>query len=277
MPFLLRWLDQTSLPVDAAGLIPEALAGLSAAEAARRTVRVGNAPAEVGEMFAVGEGTSDAELTVEGDLTHVRGLGRGMTRGSLLIVGVAGAHVGAEMAGGTIVVRGRAGDWAGAEMRGGFLRIEGDAGDHLGAAYPGGRLGMRDGVILVRGSVGEDAGRKMRRGLIAVRGGAGDGFGRSLVAGSLVALGPVGRHAGMGMKRGTLVLLQENEPQLPPSFVPTGRYRFPFLTVYLRQLAAWGFPAPGWVLTAAFERYNGDLADGGQGEILVADGAGARL
>jgi formylmethanofuran dehydrogenase subunit C len=279
MALMLRWLGRTTLPVDAAGLDPGALAGLSTAEVARRGVRVGNTAVNVGELFAVSEGAdgpSDDALTVEGDLTHVRNLGRGMTGGVLTVRGDAGPHLGAGMTGGVIEVHGRAGDWAGAEMRGGMLRVHGDAGHAPGAAYPGSRLGMRDGVILVDGSVGDDAGRRMRRGLIAVRGGAGDGFGSNLVAGTLVALGPVGRYPGAGMKRGTVALLHESVPRLLPSFVSSGRYRFPFLTVYLRQLAAWGFEVSGRVSQVALERYNGDVAEGGRGEILVAAGPDER-
>jgi formylmethanofuran dehydrogenase subunit C len=173
------------------------------------------------------------------------------------------------MSGGRIEVSGDAGHGAGAEMTGGFLRIHGNAGHDLGAARPGSRLGMRDGVILVGGSTGNDAGRLMRRGLIAVAGGVGDGFGNGVIAGTLFALGPVGDHPGLGMKRGTLGLFQEDPPDLLPTFVPTGRYRFPFLSVYLRHLVAWGFPVPSRVTSAELSRYNGDRAAGGQGEILV--------
>jgi formylmethanofuran dehydrogenase subunit C len=275
MPLHLRWLDKTTLPVEGTPLSPEALGGLPAAEVARRPIPVGNGTAEVGDLFRVGEPADapDADsITVEGDLRHVRGLGRGMARGTLVVRGDVGAHLGAGMSGGVITVHGDAADWAGAEMRGGLLRVHGRAGRFLGASYPGSRLGMREGVILVDGSVGEEAGRRMRRGLIAVRGAVGEGFGAGLVAGSLFAFGPAGRYPGAGMKRGTVVLLGGGAG-LSPSFAPAGRYRFPFLSIYFRQLAAWGFPVPGEVFSAEFDRYNGDLVEGGQGEVLAPAGA----
>ena len=128
---------------------------------------------------------------------------------------------------------------------------------------------MRDGVILVGGGVGDGAGRKMHRGLIAVAGARGRGLRAELDRRHSARVGEVGLHAGMGMKRGTIGFFAARPPRLLPSFVATGRYRFPFLQIYLRQLAAWGFPAPARVTHNAPERYNGDRAEGGQGEILV--------
>jgi formylmethanofuran dehydrogenase subunit C len=267
---LLKWLDKTTLPVEA-GILGSALLSLSTVEVAKRPLRVGNQAVELGELFAIEP--SDGEcLTLEGDLRNVRGIGRDHETGTLIVRGVAGSHLGADMSGGLIEVHGDAGDWAGAGMRGGFLRIHGNAGQSLGAGYPGSRLGMRDGVILVDGSVGEDAGRRMRRGLIAVSGAAGDGFGANLVAGSLFSFGPVGRYAGLGMKRGTIAVLGGADVEVLPTFSPSGRYRFPFLTIYLRRLAAWGIAVPAEMSSAEVERYNGDLAEGGQGEILIRSG-----
>jgi formylmethanofuran dehydrogenase subunit C len=272
---LLIWLDKTTLPVDAAGLTPRALLGRSELDVAKLPVRVGNREAEVGDVFSVEPvewGSGNAVLAFEGDLRHVRNIGRGLDAGWIHVQGHAGAFLGAGMSGGLIEVDGNAGDWAGAEMRGGNLAIAGHAGNGLGAGLPGSRIGMRDGVILVGGSVGEDAGRRMRRGLIAVSGAAGDGFGNHVIAGSLFAFGPVGKYVGLGMKRGSIALLGGSEVELLPTFAPTGRYRFPWLTIYLRRLASWGVAVPASMFSAAFERYNGDLAEGGQGEILVGSG-----
>jgi formylmethanofuran dehydrogenase subunit C len=272
MPLTLRWNAATPLPVDGEGLRPDALAGLPAVEVARRPILVGNTLAEVGELFRIEGEMDDGRLVIEGDLSSLRGLGRGMAAGRLTIRGDAGPHLGAGMAGGTIEVLGTAGDWAGAEMRGGMLHVRGGAGHGLGAAEPGSRLGMRDGVILVEGSIGDEAGLAMRRGLIAVLAAAGAGLGRAMVAGSIFAFGRVGPYPGAGMKRGTLALFGLQRPDAPlvlPAFLPSGRYRPPFVTVYLRQLRAWGFPVPEASFGGTFERYNGDVVARGQGEILV--------
>ena len=137
---------------------------------------------------------------------------------------------------------------------------------------------MREGVILVDGAVGEEAGRRMRRGLIAVAGAAGDGPGRGMIAGSLFVFGPLGSYAGLGMKRGTIAAFGAEKTELLPTFVSSGHFRFPFLTIYLKQLASWGFPIPPDVFSLEMERYNGDLAERGQGELLscVLQGSNGR-
>jgi formylmethanofuran dehydrogenase subunit C len=272
MSLVLKWLGATSIPVDGSNLRPASFRDPAPAEAGRTRLRVGNGSAELGELFGVEGERGDERLVVEGDLGHVQGLGRGLDGGELVVRGDTGPLLGAEMSGGRIEVDGSAGDWAGAELRGGTLHIRGAAGRFLGAAYPGSRLGMREGVILVEGAAGDDAGMLMRRGLIAIRGGAGLGLGRSMIAGTIVVLGPVGRYAGAGMKRGTLVLPGlEGAPDdvILPTFAPAGRFPMPFLPIYYRQLALWGFATPPAVSSAVLDRYNGDRAVDGRGEVLV--------
>jgi formylmethanofuran dehydrogenase subunit C len=131
---------------------------------------------------------------------------------------------------------------------------------------------MREGVILVDGSVGDDAGLLMRRGLIAIQGTAGSGLARSMIAGTILALGDVGGRIGAGMKRGTVILPELHRPAeeiLLPTFAWAGVIATPFLTLYYRQLAEWGFRVAPAVSSARLERYNGDLVVKGQGEVLV--------
>lgn len=272
MSLTLTWRDATAIPVDGSVLRPETFLDSSAEQASRTRLAMGNTTVEMGELFRV-EGTrGNDRLTVEGDLSHVHGLGRELSIGNIVIHGDVGPQLGAEMTGGTIEVDGSVGDWAGAEMLGGLITIRGNTGSFLGAAYPGSRLGMRDGAILIEGSAGDDAGLQMRRGLIAIRGSAGAGLGRSMIAGTVIALGSAGRRIGAGMKRGTLVLPSlpgRPEEHLLPTFVRAGRFPTPFLTLYFRQLAAWGFSVPRAVSLACLDRYNGDMVVGGRGEILA--------
>lgn len=269
MALTLRWKDATTLPVEAEGLRPESLRTLDAAEVARLPLRVGNATAALGDLFDATGDPADGELRLEGDMRPVRALGSGMTEGTIAVRGAIGRHLGAGMSGGTIDVEGAAGDWAGSEMRGGTIRIRGGAGDSLGAAYPGSRLGMRDGVILVEGAIGRDAALGMRRGLIAIAGDAGEGLGRRMVAGSVFLFGRMGRGAGAGMKRGTIAAFGPGPTELLPTFRPSCRFRPPFATIYLKALRSRGFPVPPEVFAGAFEKYNGDLIEGGLGEVLL--------
>jgi formylmethanofuran dehydrogenase subunit C len=272
MAQILRWKDATRLPVEAGSLRPDALSGLTAADVARLNIPHGNAPSQVGELFDVEGDLGDGHLIFEGSLQAVRAIGAGISSGRLTVRGDVGPRAALGMSGGEVRIEGTAGSWAGAEMTGGLLRITGDAGFGVGAALPGSQIGMRGGIILVNGSVGEDSGLAMRRGLIAVGRGAGVGFGRALVAGSAFAFGPVGMLAGMGMKRGTIALFGQHDPNNPgilPSFAPSGRDRPPFLTIYLRKLVELGFEVPISLLSGTLARYNGDQSARGQGEILV--------
>ena len=272
MALRLRWKGVTTLPVEGDVLRPGGPVSLTALEFARLTVAVGTTTAVIGELFHVetAEANEEHALIIEGDLRHVRGIGRGMERGTVSIEGEAGAYLGAGMTGGRIDVSGGAGSWAGAEMRGGLLQIRGNAGRFLGASLPGSRRGMNDGVILVHGSVGDTAGRRMRRGLIAVKGAAADYCGKEMIAGSIFVFGSIGQCTGSGMKRGTIGLFGSLNAAILSNFATAGRFRFPFMTIILRWLLDQGFPVPLPLLSCSLERYNGDLARGGQGEILVA-------
>lgn len=272
MPLKLRWRASTGLPVDGSPIIPETFRGRTSTDAARILLRVGNTMTDLGDLFDVEGEPDDDQLIVEGDLGNVSAIGRGMSGGKLSVRGDVGYRFAAEMSGGLVELDGSCRDWAGAEMFGGVLRVRGRVGDGLGAAYPGSRRGMREGLILVEGDAGRDVGLMMRRGLIAVRGQVGDGLGRSMIAGTIFACGPVGESPGFGMKRGTLVLLggaADPSSLLLPTFVSAGNFAFPYLVAYQSYLAEHGFELPSSMSSASFDRYNGDLANGGQGEILT--------
>ena len=93
-----------------------------------------------------------------------------------------------------------------------------------------------------------------------------------MIAGTIYACGPVGRQPGAGMKRGTLVLAglgDEAEPRLSPTFHFAVRLPMPILGVYASLLRERGFVAPPSVSSGEVDRYNGDLAVDGRGEILI--------
>lgn len=270
MSLTLRWKGATNLPVEGESLRPDGFAGLTTHEVAGRHLLVGHTEVEVGDLFAVSGDARDGAMLLEGDMRHISRIGRGMSGGSLAIQGTVGTGLGQGMLGGSITLDGSAEDSTGMGMRGGILRIRGTAGNNIGGCEPGARLGMRGGVILLDGDAGHDAGHMMRRGLIAVSGRCGDGFGRGLVAGSLFAFGSVGTSLGLGMKRGTIALFGADHPQIGPGFTPSGRDRPTFVTIYLKRLGEWGFPVAQRAFVGTMTRYNGDRAERGQGEVLVA-------
>ena len=278
MPLILTWKNSTHVPIEGDILRPDAFAGRSVESVSRTLIRVGNAEAELGDLFTItGNSSEDSALLLEGDLRPVKRIGRGMAGGSIHVRGACGEGLGQAMHAGSITVDGSVGDSAGMAMRGGFLHVRGSAGDNLGGCEPGARLGMRDGVILVEGPIGRDAGLAMRRGLIAATGDCGDNPGRGMIAGSIFLFGDAStRHPGLGMKRGTIAIFGTGSPRLGPGFAPSGNDRPTFLTIYLKRLRDLGCPVPESAFAEDLARYNGDRAEGGQGEILIASAGGPR-
>ena len=266
----LRLTHALGVPLEAETITPDAFAGAATPAIARLPVVHGNAEGALGDFFAI-QGEADGAIRLEGDLSRVKYIGKGMTRGRIEIYGDAGMHLGAEMRGGEIAVHGSAGDWLGAEMRGGTVRVEGSAGHLVGAAYRGSEKGMRGGTILVRGSAGNEVGCAMRRGLIVVGGDAGDFTGVMMLAGSIFVFGKLGIRTGAGMKRGTVVASQggDGQPSLLPTFKFDCDYRPVWARVYLRQLREWGFRVLDGMLGGLYRRYSGDFIELGKGEILV--------
>ena len=252
--------------VEADGIAPDRLAGLSEREIADLPVWHEGRAVALGELFAV-RGERSARVRVEGDLGQVDAVGAGMAGGELVIVGNAGRYVGTRMMGGTITVRGHVGDGAGVEMAGGLIDIEGDAGDRVGAARLGAARGMTGGEIIVRGAAGREAGASMRRGLVVVGGDAGERAGHRMIAGSVIVLGSAGRGAGQWTKRGTVVAMGDLE--VPATFRYACTYQPPHVRLALTYLRTRrGVPVQERDILGRYRRYSGDLAELGKGEIL---------
>ncbi len=265
--------DAGGLPVDAASLSPDRIAGLPRSEVERLPLLAGSRRVALGELFEVeGETRGEAtdEIVVEGDLRSSARIGAGMSRGRLTVRGPAGARAGSGMSGGTLVIDGSAGPYAGEGMTGGLLRIRGGAGDHLAAPLPGARRGMNRGAILVEGNAGEMAAFRMRRGTIVIGGEAGPGAACAMLAGTLVVLGRLGAGAGALMRRGTIVALGPAEPL--PVFLDAGRQAYPFLNIFYDAIEAAGIRLPAAARRGLYRRRVGDISDLGKGEILTLEG-----
>ncbi|MDA1137782.1 MAG: formylmethanofuran dehydrogenase subunit C [Planctomycetota bacterium] len=263
------------IPIEADCITPDKLRGLSVSEIEKLQVLQGNQNLPFAEFFDVSGDPSDGDIVIEGNCVKVKLIGTGMSEGSITVHGNVGMHTGAEMSGGRLEVFGNATDWVGAEMKGGHIHIHGDAGHLVGGTYRGGNRGMTGGVILIDGNAKNEVGCVMRRGLIVIGGDAGDFAGADMLAGSILVFGLPGIRSGAGMKRGTIAVFGE-EPEDPkrtlellPTFFYDCDYEPPFLTLYLNQLAGWGFKFPDHVRSGNFRRYSGDLVEMGKGEILV--------
>lgn len=264
----LKYHANTTIPVEAEAITPDHLTGKSPAEIAKLPIQHGNREEPLGDFFHIAGDAADGQIQLEGDCSRVKWVGAGMASGAITVRGNIGMHVGSEMTGGEIHVHGNAADWVGGEMRGGMIHIHGDAGHLVGAAYRGSRFGMRGGTILVDGQAGNEIGATMRRGLIAIGGSTGDFPAVGMIAGSVFLFGMPGIRPAANMKRGTLALFADPGPLLP-TFRVACTYRPLFMTMYLKQLQAWGYAPAQRIRGGRYRRYCGDLVSLGKGEILV--------
>ncbi len=263
--------ERPHVPLEAEVLAPDVLAGKSHDEVRALPVVLGKRQYRVDDFFDV-EGEGSDELEIQGDVGRVKWIGRGMTRGRITVHGDAGMHLGAHMRGGTIEVAGDASDWVGAEMAGGLIHVHGNAGGQIGAAYRGSQKGMREGTILIGGTAGLEVGMRMRRGVIAVRGRVKDFAGLQMKGGTIVLLGGAEIRTGAWMVRGTIVSLMPLP--LLPTFAYAATYNPVFLRLYARYLRRFGFDLPDAGPAGSYQRYTGDTAVPGKGEILIWQPAG---
>lgn len=253
-----------------AGLTPTALAGKSLRQIEQTPVWQGNRQLPLAELFEVSGSAADLHWRLEGDFSRVHNIASAMNEGAVHVAGDVGRHAGQQMRGGKLTVEGSAGDWLGAAMRGGSIDLQGDADNHVGGALVAGKVGMRGGHILVRGSVGTHAAERMRRGWITVLSDCGEWAGHQMRAGTLMVFGRCGPRPGASMRRGTLALLG-GAPELLPTFRYACDYAPQALALMLCDLAEQGIDAAQNV-SCNVAIYNGDLLEGGRGEVLVARG-----
>jgi formylmethanofuran dehydrogenase subunit C len=152
-------------------------------------------------------------------------------------------------------------------MSGGFIHVHGNAGGQAGAAYRGGLSGMTDGTILIDGSAGLEIGMRMKRGTIVVGGPVRDFAGLQMKGGTLILRSGAELRTGAWMNRGTIVSLKPIP--LLPTFAYAATYTPEFLRLYAKHLAAHGIVLPCDEGDGAYQRYTGDAAVPGKGEILV--------
>ena len=269
MPLRFQLKTRSSVPLEVEGITPDALRDKSVAQIEKLEMFQGNVPTPLAEFFAVSGNADDMLHEWEGDLSGVHWLGAKMTAGKLIINGNGGRHIGSEMRGGEIHVLGDASDWVGGEMHGGLIHVRGKAGHLVGSAYRGSAKGMTKGTILVGGDAGNEIGHSLRRGLIAIGGSIGDLAGMNMLAGTILLFGDSGIRHGAGMKRGTIAFLGPSAPPLLPTFRKACRYQPAVMPLIYRQLWHLEFPVPDALLAAEYDLYNGDLIEGGRGEILI--------
>lgn len=255
--------------VDMSPLIPERLAELGARQIEAMPLECGGRHVAAGELFSVA-GDDAALLLFEGGSERLDRIGQGMTRGEITVRGDAGAYLARGMRGGMVAVQGSVGAYCASGMKNGVVRVEGDAGDFLAAALPGEHRGMQGGTVLVQGNAGDRLGDRMRRGMVLVEGGCGAYCASRMGAGTIAVMGPTGANLGFAMRRGSVILDQPAD--LPPTFADFGTHDLGFLRLLH---SAWRVSLPGSRFAAIADgpvrvrRFVGDLANRGQGEVLI--------
>jgi formylmethanofuran dehydrogenase subunit C len=265
-PFTFSLHAEPDQRLDCAPLVPYRLAGLGAAEIPRIPLNTTRQKITAGDVFRIRSG-DPGSIRFEGGSERLDNIGEGLAAGLIEVEGRVGKAAGRNMSGGRLTIAGDAGPFAGSGCSGGHIEIRGDAGDFLGGPLPGEMQGVRGGLIIVRGRAGDRAGDRMRRGIVVIERSAGDYAGSRMIAGTLMVLGATGRLPGYLMRRGSLLLAEK--PSFSPTFLPCGAFEFGFTRLFADHLKSES-RAAARLLKGSFERYAGDMAVLGKGEVLVA-------
>ena len=262
--------QQPTVPLEAEVISPDVIAPLDLDGVRALPVFHGKRQQRLDDFFSV-VGAPGDDIELEGDLRKVKWLGRGMTRGRMVVRGDVGMHLGAYMKGGAIEVTGNASDWVGGEMSGGSIRVSGNAGGQIGAAYRGSNTGMTDGTIVIGGTAGLEVGMRMKRGVIVIGGPVRDFAGLQMKGGTIVLGGGAELRTGAWMMRGTIVSLKPIP--IMPTFAYASTYTPSFMRLLARHLAGLGFTLPVEDAKGAYKRYNGDSSVPGKGELFIWESA----
>jgi formylmethanofuran dehydrogenase subunit C len=259
--------DPTNQRVDMSPLVSQKLAGLDVEAIAAIELESGKRKLRVDELFYI-TGKNTQDIIIANSTDKLDFIGKELDGGSISVQGDAGAYLGMQMKSGNINLSGDAGLYAACEMKNGLLQIDGNTGDFLGGALPGNKQGMKGGTVLVKGNVGQRAGDHMRRGQILIEGNAGDYCGSRMLAGTIAVMGNTGRYLGYAMRRGTLLLW--NKPQLSATFNDCGSHTLAFLPILFASFKSLNSRfAENNVSFNRVQRYGGDMAETGRGEVLV--------
>ncbi len=239
-------------------------------DAKKHTVLVAHELVEVGELFDVSGDAPNKQVVLENANQNMDYVGYLLPKNiELNVKGSVGHYAGASLSGGKLNIEGDVQNFAGCDMSKGLLNITQNAGDYLGGAYAGNKKGMSGGTVLVHGNSGNFTGDLMRRGTIMVVANIGDYCGSRMIAGSIANLGTIGKQVGVGMKRGT-ILLPHKPKDVITGFHDCGRHSLGYLTLLLHELRSYESTFQSLhPMRRRVQRYLGDTAVGGQGEMLI--------
>lgn len=251
--------------IDCSPLTPDLLAGKTASDIAAIKLQSGRFKLRADSVFDISGDETD-HIVFEHSAGKLDSIGQGMKRGQITVQGDAGSYLGLQMKQGQIIVHGNADAFVASGMAGGMIQVDGNVGDFLAAALPGDRKGMRGGTVIIKGNAGDRVGDQMRRGLLLIEGNVGSYCASRMLAGTIGVLGKVGDYVGYGMRRGTLLLTET--PKLHATLQDCGSHTLPFLSLMFKSFAH--LPSKfATIHKNRVQRYAGDVANDGKGEILI--------
>lgn len=262
--YILKLKEPLKVPLDARYIKPEMFVNKKLNEILDISVREGNTPIKLGEIFDV-EGNATApgdpnniEINIHGEGTiKMRYLGFKMQGGKIIVNGGIGPLAGYKMRDGYITIKGNARGWLGAKMRGGMIEVFGHAADFIGSKLQGEKpgKGMKGGMIRIHGNAGSNIGAGMAGGAIIIDGNAKNLVGTLMCGGTIVVQGSCGRFTGARMSMGRIVVCGEMDGILPSfyadSIVPKAK-------------------AKGLVFEKPFMIFMGDILVDGMGMLFVS-------
>lgn len=251
--------------IDCSPLIPDTLAGKAIADIGAIELQSGKIKLRADAVFDI-TGDDASELVFMNSCDKLDYIGAAMQNGHIIIHGDAGWYLGFQKKNGNIVLHGNAGGFAASGMSGGTLHVHGNVGDFLASAIPGDRKGMKGGLVIVTGNAGDRVGDQMRRGIVLIEGNVGAYCASRMLAGTIGIMGDTGDYLGYGMRRGTLLLFKQ--PRLHATIQDCGAHTLPFLKLMFKSFS--GLPSKfAQINLNRVQRYAGDLANDGKGEILI--------
>ncbi len=219
----------------------------------------GNKERNLRELFNIeGEAEDILEgltIRVLGDLARVRMVGAKMSGGRILVEGDIGIRLGEAMKGGEIIVAGNAGSWVGSMIKSGRIEVKGSAGNYVGAPYRGSMKGMGGGMIIIGRDAGSEVGCFMKGGTIKVYGNIGQFAGIHMREGTILIQGDSEGRSGAEMLNGKIIIC---------GYVPT------ILPTFTIEGISSSAKVDGEKIEGPFYRFEGDIANGGEGKIYVS-------
>ncbi|MHA1145548.1 MAG: formylmethanofuran dehydrogenase subunit C, partial [Candidatus Helarchaeota archaeon] len=204
--------SEDKIPLEAESISCDVFAGKTIDEIKKLPIFKGNRKKSLGDFFDVSGSKEDdpknIRIIIDGDVSHVKNIGRNMKAGEILIKGNAGMHTAEYLNGGTVVVEGDVGDFSANEVKKGKVHVKGNAGAYFASALRGSWRGVKGGEIICEGNVGIESGTFLagKNTRLRIKGNASSMLGLHLAGGVIILDGNALERLGGQMARGKIIV-----------------------------------------------------------------------